>query len=307
MKGRRVSTAVLLVLTFLAGPSAAGEKKDSFKPSLSFRLMAEVNYLSVGDLNTFVASFDGFLKAPAGLGSYLGGKSKPIGRFSPAGEGELQWNFSPRLAVSAGSGYIYAKANSDFQAIGDFPMTVAGNPALWHLIWKQNVKAIPITASVLYSLPVTPRVSYFIKGGAACYFSSAYLLRRIELAGIVGYGIPESPLIVDEYKVRKIGLGVHGGAGLEFRISSNLAITLEAKGRYAKIRNLQAARIHRNDTVDQGQTFESGILYIGTRDLTSGGFAPDCPDLAIGPSPGMRKATLDFSGFSLIMGFRLRL
>jgi hypothetical protein len=71
--------------------------------------------------------------------------------------------------------------------------------------------------------------------------------------------------------------------------------------------DLGASRTHRNDAFAENSATEKGTLYIGARDLTSEGFAPVCPDLGIGAFPGMRKATLDVSGFSLTVGFRMAL
>ncbi len=291
---------LLLVSISLAGSPASRDDSSSFKPGLSIRLMGGANYLAVGDLNTFVTSFDSFLKA--GLADYPGGKSRPIGHFQPSAGAELQWNFSPRLAISIGSGYLYGKAASNFETSGFFPMTVPDSVWLWHVSWAQNVKAVPLTVSVYYSLPIVPRVSIFLNGGAGAYFSSGYLLRRIELHS--GDIFQDSGVIFDEYRVHKTGLGAHGGVGFEFHVNRFLAVALEAKGRYIRIGDLQASRNHSDFN---GGSIEDGILYFGTRDLTSEGLTPNTPELAIGPSPGLRKATLDFSGFSLTAGIRLRL
>ncbi len=291
-----VGFALLLASVFLAGSPASSDDSSSFKPGLSIRFMGGANYLAVGDLNTFVTSFDSFLKA--GLADYPGGKSRPIGHFQPSAGAELQWSFSPRLAVSLGTGYIYGKAKSDFQASGYFPVTAPERTWVWGVFWEQNVRTIPLTVSVYYSLPVAPGVSIFFNGGAGGYLSSGYLSRLIRL------NLSVESTIYDEYSLHKAGLGLHGGLGFEFQVSKFLAIALEAKGRYARFGDLRASRNY--SSFYDGGGIEDGILYIGTADLTSKGFGPNTPTLAVGPAPGLRKATLDFSGFSLTLGFRLK-
>jgi hypothetical protein len=55
------------------------------------------------------------------------------------------------------------------------------------------------------------------------------------------------------------------------------------------------------------QGTDEGTLYIGTRDMTAEGYGGDCPDLVVSPSQNMKRAALDFSGFAVTAGLRIKL
>jgi hypothetical protein len=98
-------------------------------------------------------------------------------------------------------------------------------------------------------------------------------------------------------------VGFEGGLGLEFTPNPYVAIFMEVQGRYAKIRNLEgneAATFYLNG---YRQSADSGPVY--TIDTVPN------PELDIIPSdeavPGNAgKATLDFSGVSILAGLKFR-
>jgi hypothetical protein len=107
------------------------------------------------------------------------------------------------------------------------------------------------------------------------------------------------------YSVKSHGPGLIGGIGLEHKLNSFLALIVEAQGRYSKLRKLKGTT---SGAVEDGE----GALYIGEKyNSQYDWFEPCLITSSSMPASdefrNMRKAALDLSGFSLKLGFRIRL
>jgi opacity protein-like surface antigen len=308
MSAIKKSTVLILfcIITLLFfGRTSVAEEKDQFKWNLSLKISGGLRYITVGDINDHIESFDDYMSSA--IAFYEGGKMEGVDRFGPYLEAELRIEVSPRLAIGLGTGYISGSNKSDFQTVGIFPFTSpTWTPHLLRFTIEPKVRAIPVRLGIYYSLPFASRANFLLHGGLGYYFSNGILSKYNSIVSLDEIIIPEQPEISASYDVSGRGFGVHGGIGLEYRLTHSLFLLIEVEGRYAKIGNLKGTLTYWN-TWNRDQRIEEGTLFIGTRDMTDAGYGAGCPDLAVSPLPNMKKAALDFSGFSLTAGFRIRL
>ncbi len=303
---RLLAILVLSVSLFFADQPTLAQERGSFRPKLSLKLTAGPKYMAVGDLNHHITSFDDYMAGS--IGFYRGGKMKGIGHLTPDLEGEFRVQVRPRFALALGSGYLSGSNHSDFQTVGTFPFSGDWSPSLFEFVVEPRIRTIPLKLGLYYSLPLVSRVEFLLNGGIGLYFSKASLVKINRIHYLAEPTIPEEPEIYDQYDVRGNGLGFHGGVGLEYRLTRSVFLVLDAQGRYARIRRLSGSRVFWNSSpwiMSQGT--DEGVLYIGTRDMTAEGYGDNCPDLVVSPSQNVRRAALDFSGFSLTVGLRIKL
>jgi hypothetical protein len=303
---KKLIVLVMSIIFFIfAGQTTFSEKKGNSRLRLSLKLAAGPGYIRVGDINNHIQSFDDYMSAS--LVFYQGGKMERISNYIPHFEGELRIDFNPKLAIAVGTGYISGSKSSDFQTAGIFPFSsTRWDPALFEYIIEPEIKAIPLKVGIYYSIPLTSNIDFLMQGGIGYYFSKAYLLKKNIIRSLYEFSIPEYPQIVNEYEVSGSSPGLHGGIGLEYKLTNAFFLVIDVQGRYAKITKLSGTRAHFN-TWNSDQNQDNGILYIGTRNLTDEGYGDNCPDLLISPSLNMDKASLDLSGFYLTIGLKIRL
>lgn len=274
-------------------------------PAVSMKLAAGIGHLKVGDLNSHIRSFDEYMSGR--LVYYSGGKMEGIGRTVPDLEGEIRLDLNSRFSLALGFGYLSGSNKSVFQTAGVFPLFLAnGSMSLSEFVLEPRIRAFPLKLGLTYSLPIASRVELIMNGGMGVYISEASLVKVHEIHSLAEPTIPEEPVISNRYDVQGNGLGFHGGVGLEYRLARGLWLALDCQGRYAKVGKLSGTRVHWNSW-NQTQGEDEGVLYVGVRDMTAEGYGENCPDLAVSPSPSMKRAALDFSGISVTIGIRVRL
>lgn len=308
-KKRGIIWAVLFVSLVFLNKITFSEEKEKFKPKFSIRLTGGWGYMGVGDINKHLESYDNHLSE---MTNYEGGKTKRLNNYSSDLEGELRLDISPKFAISLGIGYMSEKNKSYFEYTGPFPFQ-AQFEAKQNYFIKPKVKTIPLKLGIYYTLPLSSRINLMLNSGLGYYFSRASLYTCHWSSNYGGYLVIYTK--EENYDVSSNGPGFHGGIGFEYNIANSLALVLEVQGRYARIKNLKGKRVYSYTLpyyLDYGE--EEGTLYIGKRDLTYLGYGENCPDLIISSSQprgdefrDAREAALNFSGFSLRAGIRIKL
>jgi len=111
-----------------------------------------------------------------------------------------------------------------------------------------------------------------------------------------------------EGEIRDKGLGFHAGAGLEFNIAPKIAIFIEGKGRYCKLKSWEG---------DSTQTFSNGwtesesgtMWYYEAQNLYTGKWYSKW---YLGDKPSgfnirnIRKFAINLTGISLRTGIRIK-
>jgi len=311
MMGKKLSQRkklwILLILSLVVlNTTAFPKEKDNFKLGFSAELSGGLRYMNVGDLNTFLESFDNYLTDY--IRYYDGGKIGTINNYGYEFEGELRLDINSKMSIGIGIGYLSRNNKSDFQTVSFFP-----EPPRFSLndfILESEVKTIPLKAGIYLTLPVHPRANLVLGGGLDYFFSDVYLLidRRLENLGEV---ILQS-YRYNEYKVNSDFFGYHGSIGLEYNLWKNMFLVLEIQGKYAKSKNLKGSREYYYYWLDYGT--DTGTLYIVNTGAINFGYGTDSPALIVSPTRpssddfgGIREFILDFSGVSVTLGIRLRL
>ena len=293
----KVKILLVCLFIFLLLPglgNAEGEQTDSKKIKFGVKLTGGINYLSGGDPNAY---FNGTTEYFADLANAAGGTID--GRFD-----EIHWGsdfeadvliyLTPKFAISIGSGYINGNKGQDDNKI-TFSWPVFDGAICTYEI---KITSIPIKLGGYYFLPTSSKSRFFINGGMGYYvskWSGTYLDNRDTL----WFG--------NAANAKAGGFGVYGGAGFEFDISKNIAFVVEGFGRYAKIGGFKG-EVESTDSTG-GSTSEEGKLYYweiqGPSDWYSVIGVYDIPPSGPGVR-NVREAKVDFSGFVLRVGIRIR-
>jgi opacity protein-like surface antigen len=309
-KSARNCAILVLSVVFFNG-LALSEERENFKSKISFIILGGLRYMRVGDTNIHLESFDGYVSE---MTDYEGGMIKKLANYNSelekTPEFELRLDISPKFAISAGIGFITEKNESNFQ----FTDQVPSEPINFHTISTEpKVSATLLKLGTYYTIPLIRRVNLFLNGGINYYFSKVSLYKSHGFHAEIDL----SPYFKeDKYDVSSNNFGLYGGMGFEYKISNYLALAMEFRGRYAKMKNLKGTRLFRNGRhmFPPPEESEEGILYIGERYMTDGWIDGYRPDLIISPSRpsgaefrNIREAALDLSGYSLRLGIRIKL
>jgi hypothetical protein len=284
--------ALIISFAFLSRMAFSGER-EIFKRKLSINLTGGYCSMNVGDINSYLKSFDNYLRETT---TYEGGKTKVI-HYIPDLEGEVRFDISSRFAISIGIGQTHGKKESAFQYIEVAPFDP--NAKWLHSYYIiQKVSVLPLKLGSYYSLPLISRINLFLNGGLGYYFSKCSLL----IESHVDPGIPEPTSVT--YDLSSRGFGLYGGFGFEFKIINFLTLGLEIQGRYAKIKNLEGSSWY-------GPEKAEGTLYIGEVYSTTYKIYSPCLIISSSEPSGdefrnIRKAELNLSGYSLRACIRIR-
>ena len=285
-KGNIIVITIISIL--LLSQTALSDEAGKFKPELEINLMGGYRSINIGDLNTYLKSFDKFLTETK---DYQGDQIKALHHFPEIGLA-LSWNLNSRVAVDFGLEFISPKKRSSFGLTED----VLPSAYYQEYYIEQKVKVWPLTLRGCYLVLASPEVNLSVDLGLTYSFSRCHL------------NIWESSPVMPPpavYSLKAHGPGLVGGIYLEHKLNSFLALRLEAQGRYSKLTRFEGST---TGTEDEGQ----GFLYIGEKyNPQSDRYEPYLITSSSMPAGdefrNMRKASLDLSGFSLKLGLKIRL
>ena len=279
---------ITIVSLLLLSQTALSDEMGKLKPGLGINLSGGYRFINIGDLNTYLKSFDKFLTETT---DYQGDQIKTLHHFPEIGLA-LSWNLNSRLAVDLGLEFISQKKGSSFGLTED----VLPYPYYREYDIEQKIKVWPLTLRGCYLVLASPEVNLSVDLGLTYSFSRCHL------------NIWESSPVMPPpavYSIKGHGPGLVGGIYLEHKLNSFLALRLEAQGRYSKLTKLEGSTA---GTEDEGE----GFLYIGEKyNSQSDRYEPYLITSSSMPAgdefKNMRKASLDLSGFSLKLGLKIRL
>lgn len=283
---KRISVLVICLLLILLLPVLSKAEKFGIK------LLGGMNYLVFGDPNASLKGLADFLKDQASLGDEtVEGEFKKI-HFGLEFEGDVVFYITPRFGISLGSGYIYGKKGKDVNKIA-----ILGGQTFTDEV---EVSAIPVKLGAYYSLPLSSRVGFFLKGGVGYYFAKWSDNYRNEWG---------DNWITSNQKANASGIGFHGGVGLEFKLISNIAFVLEGQGRYAKIGGFKGDKEDKFFIPTLGSSEEGKLYYFEWLPWTENWY-PMIQIYEEEPSSGdrirnIREAKVDFSGFTFRAGIKI--
>lgn len=242
------------------------------------------SFISGGDLNRGIqglADYHSDLLADQGTGEV-----KPA-HLSYILGGELTFPLSSHFFLGLGADYFLRERESvvEFQE----------GPSTETLIMRPKIQALPIRLVISYY----PIPSFYVKSGIEYYFAKcAYLYRSLKLGSWEEW----------QGEAKAQGFGFLGGLGYELKLSSAFSFIIEATGRYAKITGFKG-KDRSQDSTGLDYT-EEGKLYIYQIRTSAENSYPllfireNKPTEANVFDP--REAIINFSGFSLKTGFKIK-
>jgi hypothetical protein len=290
IKKSRVFLFASLTLTALL---SAGENDRSLTgDKVSLRIYAGLNYLYGGDLNGGLA---GWLDLWGHTAALLGlpGKINFVGaHWGPQAGVDVLIPLDPRLALALGAGTLSASARS----LTDFPSNDVVPSS--HEI-NIRPRAVPLRAGLAYLLPVSRSLDVRFQAGAAYYMARAEAEYNRDWSDYWEK---------DRYSLKARGWGYQGGIGLELRLIRWAAVFLEGQYRSARISNFSGSV--ETTSSEEGLIHREGELYLIDYQLAEDAVFTLLDVLDQEPSGpaflNVKKAVVDFSGFSLNLGLTLR-
>lgn len=254
----------------------------------NLRLLGGMGIFSPKDINRGIEGWNDFL---ADLWEvFQEGEVKPINLGYEFG-GDLVISLTPNIGIGIGAGYIQGVKTSDQTFSSDYGVegTITNKP---------KIRAIPIKVSLFYTLPLSNSVNVVLNGGGGIYFAKYLYNFRIDANGFWMEG---------DHDTSSTGFGFHGGIGFEFNLAPNIAFLFEGQGRYAKIDGFKGESMY--SETDITPIKEEGILYY-VEGSSMGKTYRIVYIYEEKPSGeginNVREAKVDFSGFALMAGIRIK-
>ena len=271
---------------------AGAQARADSTGSLSLRLYGGLNYLYADEFNQGLAGWLDLWGHTAALLGLPGKTNFVEAHWGPQAGVDLLIPLDSRLALGLGASILSASARS----LTDFPSNEVVPSS--HEI-KVRPGAVQLRAGLHYLLPVSRSLDVRFQAGAAYYLARAEAEYSREWSDYWEK---------DRYSLKSRGWGYQGGIGLELRLIRWAAIFLEGQYRSARISNFSGSV--ELTSSEEGQIRREGELYLIDYKLTEGVVFSLIDVLAQEPSGpaflNVKKAVVDFSGFSLNLGLTLR-
>jgi opacity protein-like surface antigen len=218
-------------------------------------------------------------------------------------EGELIISLTEHFGIGIGAGYIQRAEPSKIA----FELDTSVLYLNYDISYSPELSAIPIKLSIYYYFPIVSRMNLFLNGGIGYYFGKLNY-RSVWDMHMVYEGWDSSDVRLDSIiETKDNGIGFHGGIGFEYDVMKNLAFFVEGAGRYIKLKDWEGDSIeYIGVTYDDGTTegtteTSSGTLWYYEVVLKIQEEKPNGSNIR-----NVRKAEVDFSGFSFRIGLRVK-
>ncbi len=299
-----------IALFIVVSPVLAGTNDHPLK--FSIRLSGEAGFISVGDINTGLRTFNNNpafkeIRKTNSTWVSLEGNIETLNGLYANSEAEVRIDFLRKFGLGiAVSGAKINRRNESF-------LRLIQNYDPYFYIYEYSYEP-----EIMTSAPYKVTLYYYWRQGdkASIYFNGGVGYYKGKMSEQFDLRTYDNPLTFEDWTKRhwetewKSTMGFHVGAGLELRMGRNLRIFAEFHGRYARISNFRA--IQQNETSYPFYEETTGWLYYFTKEnLLVGVRHADLtvwevpPEGSIELIADVRKARLDISGISLKVGVRL--
>jgi hypothetical protein len=310
---------------------------------LSLKIAGGVGWISGGDLNRHIRGWgDYFHDRSTGPYSYdFDLQELHLWR---GGGLEVLYSISPRFQVGLGLEYLTGSTDGEMTSSLEYEEDYFNSSQDFGTIYleesrlqrpRYELRIIPLNLTLYYSFPFSARGSAFVGLGAGYYsgklnygedyqydfdYKDNKMLSGSLLSFVDRYAT--SGVYTEESRARSLGL--HGKAGLRFRVYKNFCFLVEIIGRWAALQNWEGTKrdVFEWDhswgfwgvNAERGSSDEnySGKLWMGEyrSDVTGESyprfiFSEEEPSFS--SYDEVRPARIDLSGISLKIGIRISL
>jgi len=217
-------SAITFVFLFLTG-TGIGQAQDFIK-GFSLKFTGGYGTMAIGDYNAFGKDFEQYLDDIKPLiESWNGFQVSRTGEFKKINmgaefEGEIIMGLSGTFGIGFGVGYIsrssVSKMGLSIDDLASFSYSI-----------EPIISVTPINLNLYLFPPIAPAMNIYLYGGFGYYMGKFTVTSKT-----VTDGYWEK----SESELKDKSLGFHAGAGLEFNIAPKVAIFIEGKGRYCKLK-----------------------------------------------------------------------
>lgn len=216
--------------------------------------------------------------------------------------GEFIIHFTPRFGkgpqfgIGLGGGYIQADSNSTVN--NTWPVYSYQDTA------NPKVTAIPITMSGYFGFPLGSKITLTANVGVGYYLGTFNW----------NYGWDsEFDVFEENWEGKSNALGFHGGLGLEFNFSSNIALFIEGFGRYAKLKSLTGNYtmeetyfgFHGEESINDATLwYYERHSYLTGKNYHTINFDAEKPEETL-YIKNIREGEVDLTGFSIRVGIKI--
>jgi hypothetical protein len=263
-----------------------------------FRVKLSGGYgtMTTGDYNTFGAGLDDLLNTLEALGATTEGGFNKI---NPGFEYEAEFIVSlpAGFGVGVGVGYIQRSKMTDLSA--SIPLVGSASASI-----TPKIKAMPINVSAYYFTPGIAPLKFFVYGGFGYYYGTLTTDIRED-------STPPDFWSEQEAKLKDQSWGLHGGVGLELKVDPRIAVFIEGRARYCKLKSWNGDGTYEDS--DGFTDTEVGKMWYFEeldQDYGSGEWFPGITISTGRPSGAnirnVREFEVNLSGVSLRTGIRIK-
>lgn len=292
---RKASRSLLLVTAVITACLIPGICPADSKWSL--RISGGWAYLQAGDVN---AGTKAFLDWGRSQFEFASGEYRELHGGYEIG-GDLIFGLGRNFGIGIGAGFLRGSEKSQVScAQSDY-----GPEAIFTT--ESTLSATPVRIFVCLTRPLNGKIDITANVGISYFAGVRYNApwQETYISVVSEYG---ADITTAAHRPRT-PLGLSGGFGLEYHLTTRIAVLLEAQGRWAKLGGLEGTSVA--DYFEPGGPLirlfsEEGGLYYEAFPALSGSprviLIQSAPPAGPGGQP--RKAVVDFSGFSLQAGIR---
>lgn len=282
--------SVWLVVVLVVVGSFGSLWADSKKPRFYIKLTGNGSFSSAGDFGDFIDRKEAFFADFAADSRYTIALTKQS--FFRGFGGEIGIEVK-KHAVGISAGFMAKKFTVDYH--------YAANNSNYEssYLWEYEFSAVPIFLFIHYKVVDSRFIKAFLTLGEGVYLATYKDNREAT------YENAQLTFINSGIKARKAHLGFHAGISVDFNISRNLALSLDAGYRLSKFENIKTTGFYEDDNQDVPL---EGVLHYKyynvegeTGDTEFGIDASDPPRNKWEDLP----AVLNLNGVSITLGLKI--
>jgi len=260
---------------------------EPLAPSWTFTLSAGANYAQGGDLN----------RGAKGLADFFGARLGAEGDRTVAPV-HISYLFGGEVAVALFSRFYIAAGADFFLSSRETQISYSPDTTASKFRAKPRFQAVPAKLAIVFY----PAKFFCLKLGVAYYFAKCSYYYRYENNDFWQEWRGEASAN---------SFGYFGGLGFELAFADNLSLVVEALGQYAPIKEFKGTNIYLDSDMnepyqEQGQLYAYDAISITTQKIFPFLFIGEKKPSKDAYVENQRPATVDFSGFSLRMGFKVK-